>query len=171
MNSQLTRMKIDKECPNCNNIFVSETRERRKFCSQTCSAIYNNRNRNRNRSEKIKCKCINCFIEIFPKRSKQKYCSIKCSGEDVSKKAYQKFLNKESINPRVAKPYILKEQNCKCSICKVQNEWNNKILIFVLDHIDGNSENNNIDNLRLVCPNCDSQLDTFKSKNRGKGRY
>jgi hypothetical protein len=44
-------------------------------------------------------------------------------------------------------------------------------LVLVLDHIDGNSENNRRDNLRLVCPNCDSQLPTFKMRNKGKGRY
>ena len=43
--------------------------------------------------------------------------------------------------------------------------------IFVLDHIDGNSENNWRSNLRLVCPNCDSQLPTYKAKNKGSGRH
>lgn len=41
---------------------------------------------------------------------------------------------------------------------------------FVLDHVDGDSGNNTRPNLRLVCPNCDSQLPTFKARNRGKGR-
>ncbi|RYC04239.1 endonuclease [Nocardioides ganghwensis] len=40
----------------------------------------------------------------------------------------------------------------------------------VLDHIDGDSSNNRRENLRLVCPNCDSQLETYKARNRGKGR-
>lgn len=44
-------------------------------------------------------------------------------------------------------------------------------LEFVLDHIDGDATNNTRENLRMVCPNCDSQLPTFKSKNRGKGRH
>lgn len=33
-------------------------------------------------------------------------------------------------------------------------------------HIDGDASNNFRDNLRLVCPNCDSQLDTYKSRNK-----
>ncbi|BBH17026.1 hypothetical protein Back2_13130 [Nocardioides baekrokdamisoli] len=33
-----------------------------------------------------------------------------------------------------------------------------------------NASNNHRDNLRLVCPNCDSQLPTFKARNRGQGR-
>ena len=43
-------------------------------------------------------------------------------------------------------------------------------LNFVLDHIDGDASNSSKDNLRLVCPNCDSQLDTFKCRNKGNGR-
>lgn len=48
--------------------------------------------------------------------------------------------------------------------------WNNLELVFILDHIDGNADNNERINLRLVCPNCDSQLDTYKSKNKGSAR-
>lgn len=43
-------------------------------------------------------------------------------------------------------------------------------LRLVLDHIDGNSTDNCRDNLRLVCPNCDSQLPTYKARNKGSGR-
>jgi len=45
-----------------------------------------------------------------------------------------------------------------------------KPIPLVLDHIDGNSENWAIENLRLVCGNCDMLLPTYKSKNRGRGR-
>ena len=47
---------------------------------------------------------------------------------------------------------------------------NNKPLVFVLDHIDGDTANNHFENLRMVCPNCDSQLPTFKSKNKKSSR-
>ena len=42
---------------------------------------------------------------------------------------------------------------------------------LVLDHMDGNSENNSLDNFRLVCGNCDMLLPTYKGKNAGNGRY
>lgn len=67
--------------------------------------------------------------------------------------------------------YIMKEQNDQCALCQMGPIWQDKDLIFILDHIDGDSTNNRRENLRLVCPNCDSQLDTFKAKNKGKGRH
>jgi len=42
---------------------------------------------------------------------------------------------------------------------------------LVLDHVDGNSENNKLENFRLVCGNCDMQLPTYKNKNKGNGRH
>ena len=66
--------------------------------------------------------------------------------------------------------YILNEQGGKCAICGISNMWNNKPLAFILDHIDGNAANSARENVRLVCPNCDSQLDTYKSKNKNGAR-
>ena len=40
-----------------------------------------------------------------------------------------------------------------------------------MDHVDGDASNSCRDNLRLICPNCDSQLETYKSKNKKSKRY
>jgi len=40
-----------------------------------------------------------------------------------------------------------------------------------LEHIDGNSENNDESNLKLLCPNCHSLTPTYKALNKGYGRY
>ena len=58
------------------------------------------------------------------------------------------------------------KQEC-CEICGIV-DWNGKKLNFELDHIDGNSRNHKLENLSIVCPNCHSQTDTFRSKNRVK---
>ena len=54
-----------------------------------------------------------------------------------------------------------------CSECNV-SEWNEKKLVMQLDHIDGNSHNHRLNNLRMLCPNCHSQTDTYCGKNKTK---
>jgi hypothetical protein len=51
------------------------------------------------------------------------------------------------------------------------DNWNGAHLAMIIDHIDGDATNDSRMNLRLICPNCDSQLPTYKAKNRGNGRY
>lgn len=62
---------------------------------------------------------------------------------------------------------ILKEglMDNSCTICGIEN-WNNKPLKLELDHIDGKRTNHEFSNLRLLCPNCHSQTDTYRSKKR-----
>lgn len=52
----------------------------------------------------------------------------------------------------------------KCSICNIE-EWNDKKINTELDHIDGNRTNHKLENLRMLCPNCHSQTDTYRAKN------
>lgn len=58
-----------------------------------------------------------------------------------------------------------------CVICGLQDKWNNKPLVLILDHINGNSSDNRLINLRFVCPNCNSQLDTHCGKNNKTLHY
>lgn len=67
------------------------------------------------------------------------------------------------------KNYLILKNN-SCWTCNI-SEWNNKPIIFEIEHIDGNSENNKEENLSLICPNCHSQTETYKGKNVGNGRH
>lgn len=69
---------------------------------------------------------------------------------------------------------VLAEQEFKCSVCSMEQTWNDMPLKFELDHIDGDNSNNSRYNLRMICPNCHSQTDTYKvgnNKNPGKKVY
>jgi hypothetical protein len=65
---------------------------------------------------------------------------------------------------------ILDQQGGCCGICGIPPQWNNKDLVFILDHLDGDSTHNHPSNVRLICPNCNSQTPTFAGRNKGKGR-
>lgn len=58
--------------------------------------------------------------------------------------------------------------NNVCSLCGIEPFWNNMKLSLVLDHINGINNDNRIENLRLLCPNCHSQTPTFAGKQRRK---
>jgi len=57
----------------------------------------------------------------------------------------------------------LKER--KCEICGQDENWNGKHISLILDHINGIRQDNRIENLRIVCPNCNATLDTHCGKN------
>lgn len=60
----------------------------------------------------------------------------------------------------------------KCAICGT-TEWNGKTLSLELDHINGINNDNRLENLRFLCPNCHSQTTTYGSRNqqRNESRY
>lgn len=57
-----------------------------------------------------------------------------------------------------------------CDECGIGPVWNNKPMPLILDHINGKNNDNRLENLRFVCSNCDSQLPTYKSKNKKSKR-
>lgn len=58
----------------------------------------------------------------------------------------------------------------KCQECGQGPEWRGKKLVLILDHINGIYDDNRLVNLRLLCPNCNSQTPTFAGR-RGKYKH
>lgn len=54
----------------------------------------------------------------------------------------------------------------RCAECNNDGTWNGKKLRLTVDHIDGTWDNNEVTNLRYLCPNCHSQTETFGGKNK-----
>jgi len=72
------------------------------------------------------------------------------------------YNNNTNLKKRLFEKGLLKN---KCQICGIRPEWQGKPLVLRLDHINGTNNDNRIENLRMVCPHCDSQLDTFTGRN------
>lgn len=138
-----------------------------------------------NQTPKYK-ECIVCGKK-FDKPSYKKTCCEECcsilrktnSHEQQTQKHkeyYQYYLEHQdefcrpNYIPKQFKPEKIEQQGGVCAICGMKPEWNGKPLVFIMDHIDGDASNNRWENLRCICHNCDSQLDTYKSKNKNSKR-
>lgn len=103
-----------------------------------------------------------------------KYCNNQCQANHTKQRWLednQEAFENGLLKARAAiKKFVVERDGYKCAICTQLPEHNGKPLVMILDHIDGDASNNKPLNFRLVCPNCDSQLPTYKGKNRGNGR-
>lgn len=77
----------------------------------------------------------------------------------------QVFSENSEVSQSTVKKRFIEMVKYECAICNV-GSWNNAPLSLQLDHIDGDNKNNLMSNLRLLCPNCHSQTETFGSKNK-----
>ncbi len=75
------------------------------------------------------------------------------------------YKSSSSLKKRLIKDGMLEN---RCHICNLQDEWLGRRLSLHLDHINGVNNDNRLENLRLLCPNCHSQTDTYCGKHRKK---
>lgn len=75
-------------------------------------------------------------------------------------------VSRSRIKSRLIKEGILA---LVCALCRTGSTWNGRSLVLVLDHMNGDPKDYTLSNLRLLCPNCNSQTETFAGRNI-KGR-
>lgn len=78
------------------------------------------------------------------------------------------FIENSPVARKVIKEYIAKYNllEYKCSICGNRGEWLGTSLTLQLDHINGINNDNRLENLRWLCPNCHTQTPTYNGKNK-----
>lgn len=113
---------------------------------------------------------------ILTKRWQKKFCSNQCQADARYKLFKIKWLSGEhkvvtkNISGHI-KRFLLERFGEKCSQCgwNQRHPFTKKVPVEV-DHIDGNADNNQIKNVRLVCPNCHALTQSFRNLNKGHGR-
>lgn len=167
------------KCTNCSKEFEKKKSEikrtKNNFCSHSCSAIFNNKKLHGEGNQRgLTGKCFHCGENT---KKNRKFCNSKCQGdynwseklkiiESTQEVNISEF---ERVNRNYAKRYMIETVGHKCSICN-KTKWLGNDIPLVLDHIDGDSENNKLDNFRLVCGNCNMILPTFAGRNKGTGK-
>ena len=155
------------KCVNCNTETTNP-----KFCSRSCSVTHQNTESHWRSKipKKIRPPCLSCGGDLGD-RHNTKFCSIQCQQDHQHKQRIENWLN-DGITPgiKVIRRYLREKYNSTCTSCNL-SEWLDKPITLEVEHIDGNSENDNENNLTLLCPNCHSQTPTYKAKNKGNGRH
>lgn len=70
--------------------------------------------------------------------------------------------NRNSLKKRL---YKLGLKKPICEFCTQDENWRGKKISLILDHINGVYDDNRLENLRILCPNCNATLDTHCAKN------
>ena len=111
--------------------------------------------------------CKHCDKEFKPKRISSQFCSNDCVIKYHHKEKMKQVEENNGVGCdwRQIKKYIIETRGHKCEICGLKI-WMEQPIPLVLDHINGRANDDRLENLRLVCCNCDAQLPTYKSKNK-----
>lgn len=117
----------------------------------------------------MKAKCLYCKTEFSysPSQSTGKYCSNICQGlYKVHKETAPKVERGEVRQTSTLRRYLQEVKGQVCAGCGLSDTYNGKPITLQVDHIDGDSDNNFPSNLRLLCPNCHSQTETWTGRNK-----
>lgn len=172
-----------KKCFHCPKELEYEERDK-KYCSQSCAAKVNNLKRSN--IKEIKClskECNNTFKTYKTSCGKEKkFCNSKCQQNYTRDEFYKKLLAGENIEigHDRARNLMIHIYGARCmggptddtKDCRWDkiNPTTGKCPIE-LEHVDGDSNNNRLENLKLLCPSCHSLTPTYKALNKGNGRH
>ena len=115
--------------------------------------------------------CLNCGSEID---NRKKFCNAQCQADYNYKLFIERWKNGEEDGTRgensisnYLKRFMFEKYNCCCQKCGWNqiNEFTGNIPLEI-HHIDGDCTNNKEENLELLCPNCHSLTENYKSRNQ-----
>jgi hypothetical protein len=155
--------KNPKHCKRC-GVVLSCDQRRNIFCSHKCAGITNNLPGRHTKGIPFS-KCSMCGKNLTHHGKMCRNCRKEKHIEDIIKTGETGNYS----NSKVMRKYLIIIRGHRCEDCELEI-WKNLPIYLETHHIDGDPENNAPENLLLLCPNCHSITDNFKSKNRGNGR-
>lgn len=119
--------------------------------------------------------CLYCGKQLD--KGQTKYCCVEHQKEFEYKQHIEKWKSGEDEGysgtgiKKFIRKYLFDKFNNKCQLCGwgEENPYTHNIPLEV-HHKDGNYKNNKEDNLQLLCPNCHSLTDNYKSMNKDSRR-
>ena len=78
------------------------------------------------------------------------------------------FISNSPVTQKVMRGYVERHKliEYRCENCGCDGHWQDGIISLEIDHIDGDNTNNQLSNLRYLCPNCHALTDTYRGKNK-----
>lgn len=78
------------------------------------------------------------------------------------------FVKDSPVTQKVLRGYVERHQviEYKCVNCGCDGNWQGGVISLEIDHIDGDNSNNELDNLRYLCPNCHALTETYRGRNK-----
>ena len=92
---------------------------------------------------------------------------------DKEKYLLEEIFKKDSqVTQKVLRGYVKRHNliTYRCEFCECDGKWQDGIISLELDHIDGDTHNNELSNLRYLCPNCHALTNTYRGKNKALKR-
>lgn len=157
--------KSPKLCKQC-GMSIEYDKRVNVFCNHSCAATYGNIHN----AKSVKWQCLGCGKENNTLPHKVSiYCNNACYGLHKRQRTFESIIAGNISERSTIKKTFIDKYGHRCFECK-NTEWLGKPIPLEVDHIDGDAGNNDINNLRLLCPNCHALTDTWKGRNKGNGR-
>lgn len=165
-------------CLNCGKEITGKERNKKKFCSHSCAASYNNlgvvRNYKGGKRKDEKRYCLYCGKEV----KKGNYCSSTCYAKHQEKQYIERWKNGEENGligkyeiKTAVRNYIFEKNDNKCECCGKSyiNPYTN-LSVLQIHHKDGDCTNNKEENLQLLCPTCHAMTENYGRRNQNATR-
>lgn len=150
-----------KICLTCGKQLPYEKR-RSTFCDQSCAAKRTHLGRVRRKTPLLPCPRCGNEPKRYTDGRRARYCQACIDSGAYHARIQRSTDAKTGVGLRA---YLLRTRKHVCNCCGLR-EWLGELIPLQVDHVDGNFDNNDEENLRLLCANCHALTPTYGALNK-----